>query len=690
MVATKKSFKKPHTESFKPRKPKEEACPKEKEPLRDRGKSAARQRAKNCDEEKKRKAKPATAAGTKRTVGGQAKSADKSAQQPKPKLLSRKKSQDITRQTVKRKEPRCIKNEIIRQYLAEKSERDSTTNGRDSIRHKREMSFDHNLKTNKLNVVRKNVPKSNQDTRAHIKVEDKPVSKAKRPLARSRDVSKAFHDSRRSSPSIHKGLSKSQKKLPLREKNLAKAKSMKQLRAKEPNPQGKKMQKITEKLSNKLDALDKKINVIFQKTTQKPKSSFNIKMNKVKKNESGKKKHTKRCAVNPEAREPKVVAQAAKQNKKLIEHNNEELINSLKAVTEGHLAKLTSLFEQYTMNNSNNANKEQLDNLAKLIENVKQTMFEYEKKIKEVPDKVVIKDEPPPLAGKEVTSDKKMNNVRLDSTFGHNRDRYNIAIEKPNAAHRITYQPKYNRADFDAAKRHNSFDHKSKHTLKTEELYSERSSALKKEQYVVESWRQPNSRMVKKHSKDLVLSNITKTKNSEEHAKSFERVKTSQAIVSNLENSEVNSIKEEALRHKSEQSEAEPNNRVTNTVPIVLSPTVKSKEDTKRSPVHCSDTKSNEAGKHQTTDNNARVANATEQIITTVIDDLFEDYLYRLFFLPDKITGIKTNYTYCRFYLETLMNRIQSKLTRPLQGESDRKPQYAFAAWNTDQNVSFQ
>lgn len=688
MVATKKSFKKPHIGSFKLRSTREEELVRNSEDRLNRDKSVGRLKAKKFDEERKRKSKPSTAVDTRRAIGDRVRSVDKSAQQTRPKLLSRKKTQDLTRQTLKKKEPKFVKNEIIRQYLAESSERQSNLSGNEDKGHHRESNADNNLRTNKLNLIRKNAARPNQDTRAQIKTNEKSANKPRKPTAKPKDAPKAFNQPRRSSPSIHKNLSKSQKKLPPREKNLSKAKSMKVLRAKDNFSQGKNIEKITEKLSNKIDKLDKKINVIFHSAMQKPKGEFKLSIGKTKKDEGTRKKLTKRNGVSSDLREPRAILQKEKHSKNQLKRSNKEFIDSLKQLTEAHLMKLTCLFEQYTLGKSSELDQEQIGNFALLMENAKQTMLEYEKKIKEVPEKIISREEETEKSEQQADRGQKLTGVGLNGNFGHSKMRYNIAIAKPQTQP-VSGPISYFDPETGVINRLDSLESMPQRLQqKTEEIHSERSSAFKKDQYLAESWRQPNLKIVKRHSKDLLLSNIVKTKRSDEHLRSFDRMKTSQAMLSNLENSESYSVKEEVARNPSVHSETELRRNAIERHIEVRSP-ISEQAITKGDPDRLSAYGiPEEVIPDQTVNKADQADNITDSVIHAIIDDLFDDCLYRLFFLPDKIGGIKTNYTYCKFYLETLMNYIQGKLIRELQGPSDPEPEHAPAARGPGQDVA--
>ena len=84
MVATKKSFKKPHIDSFKIKKSKEETLLKEKEPKIIFSKGVGLKE-KNLDEWKKDRSKAAKINETRRVITGKTKSAEKSTQQAKSK-----------------------------------------------------------------------------------------------------------------------------------------------------------------------------------------------------------------------------------------------------------------------------------------------------------------------------------------------------------------------------------------------------------------------------------------------------------------------------------------------------------------------------------------------------------------------------------------------------------------------------
>lgn len=42
-------------------------------------------------------------------------------------------------------------------------------------------------------------------------------------------------------------------------------------------------------------------------------------------------------------------------------------------------------------------------------------------------------------------------------------------------------------------------------------------------------------------------------------------------------------------------------------------------------------------------------------VIEILIQDFFDDSIYKYYFLPEKLKGIKTNYNYVKSYLEKLM-----------------------------------
>ncbi len=47
-----------------------------------------------------------------------------------------------------------------------------------------------------------------------------------------------------------------------------------------------------------------------------------------------------------------------------------------------------------------------------------------------------------------------------------------------------------------------------------------------------------------------------------------------------------------------------------------------------------------------------------EHVVNKLIEDFFEDNLYKFFFLPEKIKGIKTNFNYVKLYLSNLITFI--------------------------------
>lgn len=664
MVATKKSFKKPQIDPIKIKKRKEEPVVKDRDTKVIANKGLFQAKDKGAEESKKDRDKPNKMNDTRRIIGGQTKSADKSMGQSKPKLLGRKKSHDLTRQTVKKKESRVIRNELINQYLAENSEPNSRSNRFEDVDVNRELSFDHIIKTNKLNVLKKKYIKADPANRLQLRVDDKSGNKLKKTASKSREMSRLLVDGRKSSQSLIRGLSKSQKKLPLREKNLSKAKSMKQLRLKESQSQSKNIKIITDKLTHKIDAINKKLNVIYHNAIYSAKGCVDHTLIKTKKDESGKKKIIKRNTGHTEHRESRIVSQISNNSKSQIKKNNDEFINTLKQLTETHLLKLTELFEHFASTGDNKADREQLNNLAELIEIAKNTMAEYERKIRDVPNKII---------NQEVTK-KNENSLNLEnnsahlkpsSAFGNNRIKYSIALEKPQVVKNSLNDSNGSKPGSGVFKNHGSLEFKyNKLAKRPEEMYSERSSAIKKDQYLLESWRQPNINVVKKHSKDLVLSNIVKTKNSDEHLRSFDRMRTSQAMLSNLDNSEIYSVKEEFIKNRSVKSENETKKLLAElSMPIKVTIS----ENIEESPLPVKEEVAqipHEDIPNEPLQEFSRVDNITEHVVKLIIEDLFDDYLYRLFFLPERVNGIKTNYTYCKFYLETLMNFVQSKIIR--------------------------
>ena len=55
-----------------------------------------------------------------------------------------------------------------------------------------------------------------------------------------------------------------------------------------------------------------------------------------------------------------------------------------------------------------------------------------------------------------------------------------------------------------------------------------------------------------------------------------------------------------------------------------------------------------------------------EHVLDNLINNFFEDNLYKFFFLPEKIKGIKTGYNYIKLYLQSLKKKIESKIKRKL------------------------
>ena len=599
-----------------------------------------------------KKTKPDTKRGNKKKV----KSADKCRKAPGQKLNLRKKSQDQTRPTIKQKTTQSFK-QHIRVMKSKKAEKEQKV---DKEKHKakeegeyvkkKHLSMEGIVKTNKFNILKKHKTKMTNNSKQKSRFLDK--SKLKR-AGRKR---KGRKSSLRSFSGEKNNKSKEKNKANL--KKLSKAKSVKLLKIKRSVSKDKRqIKKITKKINKKINIIDKKVNYLYSNISQNPKKpKKQVKLKNNKKKTKGKIKITKGANVVTSISKQKIVK---KPNPNVLQN---EFIFSLKELTETHLFKLNQLFDNFNKNkNAENQNLES-DNIKELIQITKMTIQEYHTKMQSATR--IIENEKP-----SEKTDLKIENISYVNTHNESKKKQTpkksspLKLKNPEKKEEFCLFDKRNSLELQTPKLHSN----------KEKLYSERSKNSKREVFFSESWKMPNKAVLNKNSKNLIISNITKTKNSEENMRSFDRMKNSNVMSSNCDNSEFGLCK-----IKSEKSIE----KITDPIPLI-------KKDKTPIPIDNEKTikekipllKKEEPLKPTTIKKDViteKVDKITEEILNTIVDDLFEDYLYRLFFLPDKIIGIKTNYNYCRFYFDALLKSIESRLTRKPQRRSSPKPLHSF------------
>ena len=572
---------------------------------------------------------------TKRANKKKVKSADKFLRPPKQRLIIRKKSQDQTRLTVKQKASNSFKQQI-KHLKSKKREKEEE----DYIGKKKHLSMEGIVKTNKYNILKKHKTKATNNSKQKSRFLDKSQLKTKPGRIKRNKVRKASLRSY-SGEKVNERKEKHKTNL----KKLSKAKSVKLLKMKRSVSKDKQqMKKITKKINKKINIIDKKVNYLYSNISQNKKNPRKqIKLKNNKKKNKGKIKITKNGTTNSASVKKEALSQLVQS----------EFIYSLKELTETHLLKLNQLFDNFNKTkNSETRNFESDSNIKELIEITKMTIQEYQNKMKSATK--IIENEKP----------KTKSNLKIEAISMDKQDDSNVEkFKKHNKTPKKKSATKIDK--FCIFNKRNSLELKTpKINMNRDKLYSERSKHSKKEAFFSESWKLPNKTVLHKNSKNLIISNITKTKNSEDNMRSFDRLRNSNMLNSNCENSDFNSYRCKSEKSVDKQKDSSPVRVIEKTkelVPlkesdpiVVIDQEVEQKEE-QLDVVKSEDNKVDEISEH---------------ILKTVVDDLFEDYLYRLFFLPDKITGIKTNYNYCKFYFEALIKLTESKFKRKIQESS--------------------
>ena len=582
---------------------------------------------------------------TKRANKKKVKSADKFLRPPKQRLVIRKKSQDQTRPTIKQKVSSSFKQQV-KNFKSKKREKEEE----DQMGKKKHLSMEGIVKTNKYNILKKHKTKATNNSKQKSRFLDKSQIKTRPSRVKRNKVRKA---SLRSFSGEKVNDRKERNKANL--KKLSKAKSVKLLKMKRSVSKDKQnMKKITKKINKKINIIDKKVNYLYSNISQNKKSQK--KQVKLKHN---KKKNKAKIKISKNNR-----GSGVSLKKDTLSHLvQSEFIYSLKELTETHLLKLNQLFDNF--NKTKNSEKRELEsnaNIKELIQITKMTIQEYQNKMKNA-TKII-------ETSKAVDKpDLQIEAVSIDKQEENHLEKFRKLKKTPKKKSATKMEK------FCIFNKRNSLELKTpKINMNRDKLYSERSKNSKKEAFFSESWKLPNKTILHKNSKNLIISNITKTKNSEDNMRSFDRLRNSNVLNSNCENSDFNSYRCKSEKSLDKQRDISPVAVIDKKKePTLIKEDDQNTEINKQEPAVEEKTDIKEPSKD-------KVDEISEQVLKVVVDDLFEDYLYRLFFLPDKITGIKTNYNYCKFYFDALIKLTESKLKRQIQRAGPHQPINPFRA----------
>ena len=583
-----------------------------------------------------KKVKQKTKRGNKKKV----KSADKFQKASRQKLNIRKKSQDQTRLIIKQKTTQNFK-QNIKGLKSKKTEKNKVKEDDQYVK-KKHMSMEGIVKTNTYNILKKQKTKMTNNSKQKSHFLDK--SKSKRIGRREKRRKNSLRSF--SGEKIDKSRDKNNSNL----KKLSKAKSVKLLKMKRSMSKDKQqIKKITKKINKKISVIDKKIHYIYSNISQNPKKAKKqTKLKNNKKKGKGKIKVAKVInAVNPVSKK-KIVR---KQKNNVLQ---KEFIFSLKELTETHLLKLNQLFDNFNKNKDAKIHNIQSENINELIQVTKMTIQEYHKKMESATKKI---ESDKPERKKELI----IENISYINTQNKSEKKLSPKNTIP-----LEHMDSKKSSEFCIFGKQNSLEMETpKIDENKDKLYSERSRSSRKDVFFSESWKLPNKAILNENSKNLIISNISKTKNSEDNMRSFDLMKNSNLILSNCDKSEfaLNRIKSDKSIEKI--TESIPLNKKSKT-PEIIKKDKNIKEEIplqeKEELIKSTSLKTNIASEN--------IDKATEEILNYIVDDLFGDYLYRLFFLPDKIIGIKTNYNYCKLYFEALLQSIESRLKRKSQQRS--------------------
>ncbi len=172
--------------------------------------------------------------------------------------------------------------------------------------------------------------------------------------------------------------------------------------------------------------------------------------------------------------------------------------------------------------------------------------------------------------------------------------------------------------------------------------------------------------MLKKHSKDLALSNLSRKIEDE----TFSVEKISVPIIKTLPNIQSESSICNSKRSLGNSAEIK-NKSLILRKPNFLIEKSNEKEnkeqnlqiinnDTESKPLKVKEDPKEVSNKNST----KKIDQIAELIIGTLIEDFFKDSLYKFFFFPEKIKGIKTNQNYIKLYLNELIKKASGLLIR--------------------------